>query len=174
MKDSAWAEGVCQVRARVRLGSKVVLCSGQVALRCLLTFSKSQPPTFRLLDQAAMLWGTVLGFGLLPGIAAFTSSQLRERSIYQVLTDRFARHDGYQTPCYTEERAYCGGTWKGIEQQLDYIQGMGFDTGECRQRWSCLTRQYGSVPSSQTSLAFRGPRAITVRLSAVEHLLCNR
>lgn len=86
-----------------------------------------------------MLWGAVLGFGLLPSIAAFTSTQLRERSIYQVLTDRFARHDGYQAPCYTEQRAYCGGTWKGIEQQLDYIQGMGFDTGELRVLASLLT-----------------------------------
>jgi len=24
-------------------------------------------------------------------------------------------------------KRYCGGTWKGIEQNLDYIKGMGFD-----------------------------------------------
>lgn len=79
-----------------------------------------------------MIWGVVLAIIALPGVAALTSPQLRERSIYQVLTDRFARSDGYETPCSTEQRAYCGGTWKGIEQRLDYIQGMGFDTGKPR------------------------------------------
>lgn len=77
-----------------------------------------------------MFWGAILGFALLPSIAALTSAQLRERSIYQVLTDRFARHDGHRTPCNAEDRVYCGGTWKGIELQLEYIQGMGFDTGK--------------------------------------------
>ncbi|KAI9686306.1 MAG: hypothetical protein M1820_010662, partial [Bogoriella megaspora] len=55
-------------------------------------------------------------------------SQWRSRAIYQVLTDRFARSDGSTTAwCDTGSRTYCGGSWKGIVDHLDYIQGMGFD-----------------------------------------------
>ncbi|KAL0633036.1 hypothetical protein Q9L58_008099 [Maublancomyces gigas] len=58
---------------------------------------------------------------------AATPAQWRSRSIYQVLTDRFARSDGSTSaPCDTADRVYCGGTYEGIIDQLDYIQGMGF------------------------------------------------
>jgi alpha-amylase len=44
------------------------------------------------------------------------------------MTDRFARTDGSTTyPCNTTAGLYCGGTWRGTINQLDYIQGMGFD-----------------------------------------------
>ncbi|KAJ5690457.1 glycoside hydrolase superfamily [Penicillium macrosclerotiorum] len=44
------------------------------------------------------------------------------------MTDRFARTDGSTTsPCNTTEGIYCGGTWRGTIDHLDYIQGMGFD-----------------------------------------------
>ena len=59
---------------------------------------------------------------------ALNLAELRQRSVYQVLTDRFARSDGLVTPCDAGQRRYCGGTWKGIEQRLGYIQNMGFDT----------------------------------------------
>ena len=59
---------------------------------------------------------------------AASASEWRSRSIYQVLTDRFARTDGSTTaPCNTADRVYCGGTFKGIQNRLDYIQGAGFD-----------------------------------------------
>jgi alpha-amylase len=61
---------------------------------------------------------------------ALTTSQLRHRSIYQIFTDRFARPDGQVTYCDPAQRDYCGGGWKGIEQHLDYIQRMGFDTSQ--------------------------------------------
>jgi hypothetical protein len=111
-------------------GELLLVQSCPVLLLCLPSSPFPNYSTFCALEPAVMLWGALLGFGLLPSIAAFTTDQLRERSIYQVLTDRFARHDGYQAPCNTERREYCGGTWKGVEQQLDYIQGMGFDTGK--------------------------------------------
>lgn len=66
---------------------------------------------------------------LLPLIQALTTAELRSRSIYQVLTDRFARSDDVLAECTPGERYYCGGTWKGVERRLEYIQGMGFDTG---------------------------------------------
>lgn len=67
----------------------------------------------------------------LPTTDALSQADLRHRSIYQVITDRFARSDGQNTPCDPSLRDYCGGTWRGIASKLDYIQEMGFDTGQC-------------------------------------------
>jgi alpha-amylase len=61
----------------------------------------------------------------LPYTVAKSASEWRELSIYQVLTDRFATTNGSAPDCWI--RSYCGGTWKGLENKLDYIQGMGFD-----------------------------------------------
>lgn len=59
--------------------------------------------------------------------AALSPAQWRSQSIYQVLTDRFARTDGSTTAtCNTGDQTYCGGTWQGIINKLDYIQNMGF------------------------------------------------
>lgn len=67
--------------------------------------------------------------GCIGASKAASSDEWRSRSIYQVLTDRFAREDGSTTaPCDTKERKYCGGSYKGLTSQLDYIQGMGFDS----------------------------------------------
>lgn len=45
----------------------------------------------------------------------------------QVMTDRFALPNDNGTQCDTSERKYCGGSWQGIINHLDYIQNMGFD-----------------------------------------------
>ncbi|KAJ5317172.1 hypothetical protein PENANT_c029G08306 [Penicillium antarcticum] len=64
---------------------------------------------------------------LLGSAIAATPAQWRSQSIYFMLTDRFARTDGSTTAaCDASMGRYCGGTWKGIENKLDYIQGMGF------------------------------------------------
>ena len=56
-----------------------------------------------------------------------TIDDWRSRSIYQIITDRFARPDGSTTaPCVIADNQYCGGTWQGVIKKLDYIQGMGF------------------------------------------------
>jgi alpha-amylase len=65
----------------------------------------------------------------IPLASALNQLDLRQRSVYQVLTDRFAREDGQNTYCDVTRREHCGGTWRGIITQLDYIQEMGFDTG---------------------------------------------
>lgn len=53
----------------------------------------------------------------------------KQRSIYQILTDRFAiggsGNGGPQLDYLS--RQYCGGNWQGVIEKLDYIQGMGFD-----------------------------------------------
>lgn len=62
-----------------------------------------------------------------PSLAANTAAW-KPRSIYQTMTDRFARTDGSTTAkCNTTAGLYCGGTWRGTINHLDYIQGMGFD-----------------------------------------------
>ncbi|PYI04009.1 alpha-amylase [Aspergillus sclerotiicarbonarius CBS 121057] len=60
--------------------------------------------------------------------SAATTEQWKTRSIYQTMTDRFALTNGSTTTaCNTTESNYCGGTWQGTIDKLDYIQGMGFD-----------------------------------------------
>jgi alpha-amylase len=60
-------------------------------------------------------------------VTALTPAEWRSQSIYQILTDRFARTDGSTTAtCVTGDQIYCGGSWQGVIDMLDYIQGMGF------------------------------------------------
>ncbi|KAI8063608.1 a-amylase [Gongronella butleri] len=49
-----------------------------------------------------------------------------QRTVYQLLTDRFAQSDDTTSAC-SDLSSYCGGTFKGVMNHLDYIQGMGFD-----------------------------------------------
>ena len=58
--------------------------------------------------------------------ARHTKEEWKSRSIYQILTDRFASTDDKIVEC-ANLRDYCGGTFKGVIQHLDYIAGMGFD-----------------------------------------------
>jgi alpha-amylase len=61
------------------------------------------------------------------GAAGLSAAEWRSQSIYQVVTDRFARTDLSTTAsCNTADQVYCGGTWQGLISKLDYIQGMGF------------------------------------------------
>ncbi|TVY38919.1 Alpha-amylase A type [Lachnellula occidentalis] len=60
-------------------------------------------------------------------VSALSPADWKKQSIYQVMTDRFARTDGSTTAaCNTADDKYCGGSWQGIINKLDYIQGMGF------------------------------------------------
>ena len=63
--------------------------------------------------------------GLVGCAQAATKKEWASRTIYQVLTDRFATTNGNSPSC--DLSAYCGGTFKGLMKKLDYIQGMGFD-----------------------------------------------
>ncbi|KAF8532746.1 glycoside hydrolase superfamily [Gautieria morchelliformis] len=74
-----------------------------------------------------MLLTTILQFILTSLTNAASAEQWRSRSIYQVVTDRFATSDLSGPPCDTSQRQYCNGTWTGLTKKLDYIQGMGFD-----------------------------------------------
>ena len=63
---------------------------------------------------------------LTSGVLMATKEQWKSRTIYQIITDRFARTDGSTGAC-SDLHAYCGGTFKGIEKNLDYIKNLGFD-----------------------------------------------
>ncbi|KAL3426885.1 alpha-amylase [Phlyctema vagabunda] len=56
--------------------------------------------------------------------SAASADEWTGKAIYQVMTDRFAVTDGSDPDC--DLFKYCGGTWQGIINKLDYIQGMGF------------------------------------------------
>lgn len=58
---------------------------------------------------------------------AASADDWSKRSIYQLVTDRFATPDGSSPPCDTSNRTFCGGTWQGVINKLDYITNMGFD-----------------------------------------------
>ncbi|TFY83801.1 hypothetical protein EWM64_g220 [Hericium alpestre] len=58
---------------------------------------------------------------------AASPEEWRGKSIYQLVTDRFAVANDSAPLCDTAARKHCGGSWKGITNHLDYIQNMGFD-----------------------------------------------
>ncbi|KAJ0109974.1 hypothetical protein J7T55_014776 [Diaporthe amygdali] len=71
------------------------------------------------------------------GVDALSAEEWQKQTIYQVVTDRFARTPSDDTglgiigSSNSDEdcplpKQYCGGTWQGITEKLDYIQGMGF------------------------------------------------
>ncbi|KAI5210720.1 putative alpha-amylase [Aureobasidium subglaciale] len=62
---------------------------------------------------------------IIGAVEALSSLEWRSQSIYQIMTDRFARTDG-STTSSCDLGDYCGGTWKGLVNHLDYIQDMGF------------------------------------------------
>ena len=70
----------------------------------------------------------LLSLLLLPFALSLDANSMRGRSVYQLVTDRFALPNTSTSTCNTSDQKYCGGTWSAITQHLDYIQGMGFDT----------------------------------------------
>ena len=44
----------------------------------------------------------------------------KQRTVYQLLTDRYSRSNGDKSSC-NDLHNYCGGTFKGIQDNLDYI-----------------------------------------------------
>jgi alpha-amylase len=48
---------------------------------------------------------------------AHSATEWKSRTVYQLLTDRFARTDDNNTPCYDLSN-YCGGTFQGLKQHF--------------------------------------------------------
>ena len=57
---------------------------------------------------------------------AGNTADWKKRSVYQVLTDRYHKNNNDTNACNNLSN-YCGGTFNGIANNLDYIAGMGFD-----------------------------------------------
>lgn len=54
---------------------------------------------------------------------AASADEWKSRSIYQVMIDRFARTDGSTDAACDDLSQHCNGTWAGLINHLDYIQG---------------------------------------------------
>ncbi|KAJ6127560.1 hypothetical protein N7523_003172 [Penicillium sp. IBT 18751x] len=75
-----------------------------------------------------MWWWKILVFAAIGTVKAASREQWLGRSVYQVVTDRFARSDNSTTAsCDAGMGKYCGGSFRGIINRLDYIQELGFD-----------------------------------------------
>ena len=49
----------------------------------------------------------------------------------RVITDRYALPEGADpNACNVSEQTWCGGTWRTIQDNLDYIQDAGFTASE--------------------------------------------
>lgn len=52
----------------------------------------------------------------------------KQRAVYQLVTDRFAKGDGSKGNCNLGAQPYyCGGNFDGIKNNLQYIKNLGFD-----------------------------------------------
>ena len=60
-------------------------------------------------------------------VLSYSATEWKSRTIYQVLTDRFASTQVDTSSKCSNLKVYCGGNYQGLIEQLDYIQGMGFD-----------------------------------------------
>ncbi|OSD02788.1 glycoside hydrolase family 13 protein [Trametes coccinea BRFM310] len=73
------------------------------------------------------LLNLLLSLSLFTSAYAATAEDWRKRSIYQIITDRYALPEGADlNACDPAKQTFCGGTWKTIKDNLDYIQNAGF------------------------------------------------
>jgi len=81
--------------------------------------------------HVALVFRTLLLLTVISLSYAANSSEWSTRTIYQVLTDRFASPTNdpcpFVPPFSLPLNVYCGGTWAALKSRLDYIRGMGFD-----------------------------------------------
>jgi alpha-amylase len=68
-----------------------------------------------------------VGLAYFVGASAHSASEWKDRTIYQILIDRYGSVDSESWPSCQDLSVYCNGTWAGVESKLDYIAGMGFD-----------------------------------------------
>lgn len=80
------------------------------------------------MEKSRLLLGVMILVCLMElGRLGHSPSEWKSRTVYQVLTDRIDKTNGAQGTYCNDLSQYCGGTFKGIERNLDYIEGMGFD-----------------------------------------------
>ncbi|RAH81948.1 alpha-amylase [Aspergillus japonicus CBS 114.51] len=93
-------------------------------------------------------------------VEAASRDQWLGRSVYQIVTDRFARTDNSTTAaCDAAQGNYCGGSFRGIINRLDYIQELGFDAiwispaqSQISERTADLSAYHGYWPNDLYSI----------------------
>ena len=105
----------------------------------------------------------------------------KSKAVYQVLTDRFAQDNSGGGACGNLSN-YCGGTWKGIENNLDYIKGMGFDAiwispvvdnldggyhGYWARNWDAVNSHFGSADDLKALVKACHDKGIAVMVDVV-------
>jgi alpha-amylase len=98
-----------------------------------------------------------------------------------VLTDRFSKNSSGGGAC-TNLGDYCGGTWNGIKNHLDYIKGMGFDAiwispvvdnfgngyhGYWAQNWEKTNDHFGSSQDLKDLVSACHAKGIAVMVDVV-------
>jgi alpha-amylase len=95
---------------------------------------------------APLLWSLLATF-LFYDAQAASAAQWRDRSIYQVIIDRYALANGSDlNACDPSNQTWCGGTWNTLRENLDYIQDMGFTAvwiSPVQQNWQGQRTPYG-------------------------------
>lgn len=74
-------------------------------------------------------------------VDAATTEEWKSRAIYQVVVDRFAKSDSSTTAECSDLSQFCNGTWTGLIDNLDYIQGR----LQCAQRLASLLETNGPI-----------------------------
>ncbi|KAJ3528036.1 hypothetical protein NM688_g8046 [Phlebia brevispora] len=119
-------------------GSVRILIFSAIA-RPTLIFTFVYPPSFAVPfstvssvyyhfnKEMVALYKFIFSLTLCHAVLAATADQWRSRSIYQVITDRYALPRGADpTKCNPARQTWCGGTWNTLRENLDYIQNAGF------------------------------------------------
>jgi Alpha amylase, catalytic domain len=101
-------------------------------------------------------------------VLAASPSLWSSQSIYQLLTDRFARTDGStNATCDVSIGKYCGGTYQGIINHLDYIQNMGF-TAVCVARPFKIADEHRKTNADITRSGYLLSSRIYPRIQSME------
>ncbi|EIM82537.1 glycoside hydrolase family 13 protein [Stereum hirsutum FP-91666 SS1] len=102
--------------------------------------------------RATSLAAFLYPFAFIGSSLAASADQWRGRSIYQIITDRYALPAGADTnACNTTDQTWCGGTWNTIRENLDYVQNMGFTA-----IWISPTSQNYDGPRTTYGDAYHG------------------
>lgn len=80
---------------------------------------------FIVVEAAVAVGGAAAVAGAAGGAAATPASAWRSRTVYQVLTDRFATDQCWGP--HGDPDSYNGGTFSGLRKKMHYIEEMGFD-----------------------------------------------
>jgi alpha-amylase len=105
----------------------------------------------------------------------------KQRSVYQVLTDRYAQDSTGNGGCGNLSN-YCGGTFNGLKNNLDYISGMGFDAiwispvvdnldpgyhGYWARNWNEINSHFGSADDLKALVSAAHDKGIWVMVDVV-------